>query len=655
MSGGRVADAVMEAGSVLSSANAALEVEGDLRRSRYGFEAAYAEGERTADALVMAKAALGLSGLWVPDHRPQVAASLLEARLRHALSLVDPQSSVALRLRIRAASEADHRTGGNSRVLAVLGEARAARDPVALAEALSRAHHRLLGPEHGELRRTLADELVGAAARTGQRGHVLMGLLWLVTDLFLAGDPHVERRLGELRGLLAGDGAGPGSGRGPGPGAGLGHLAVGYVVEAMDVMLAIRAGRLAEAERQAKDCLDAGLRAGVADADAWYRAQLVAIRWYQGRLPELLAMLTELSSSPTLSAVDYSFTAALAVAAAQSGDYQAAVRALAAVRGRHLADLPRSSSWLLTMYCVVEAAFLLGDTEAAAQAHELLLPFAEQPTMASLPIACFGSVNHALGMALVTLGDLDNALVSLSNGLCRNLALGHLTAANVSRLRFAEVLERRAAPGDLAMATDLRSRAADLAARLEPQAAAVPARRFAVSCRRQGTRWRLELGPRSMLIAHSVGMMHLAVLIANPGSEIAAIDLVAGAEGLASGARPGPGAGSGQAVLDRPAVRQYEERLARLREQAEELEAAGNYGAAAKVRSEEDWLVSELGAGSGLAGRRRTFADGAERARIAVGRSIRRSLASIDSVDAVIGAHLRAAVHTGMKCWYRPV
>src|SRR5712691_9313705 len=163
--GGRagIRDGAGTVDSVLSYAAAALEGSGDLRNSLYWFEAAYAEGERTADAFVMAKAALGLSGLWVHDHRPQLAASLLGARLQHALSVVDPQSTLGLRLRIRAASEADHRTGESTRILAVLDEARAAGDPVALAEALSRAHDCLLGPEHGELRRTLADELVGAA------------------------------------------------------------------------------------------------------------------------------------------------------------------------------------------------------------------------------------------------------------------------------------------------------------------------------------------------------------------------------------------------------------------------------------------------------------------------------------------------------------
>ncbi len=87
---------------------------------------------------------------------------------------------------------------------------------------------------------------------------------------------------------------------------------------------------------------------------------------------------------------------------------------MAAVRGRHLADLPRSSTWLVTLYCMVEAAYLLGDVDAAAEVYELLLPFADRPAMASLGITCFGSVNLALGLALVTLGELDDGLEFLS-------------------------------------------------------------------------------------------------------------------------------------------------------------------------------------------------------------------------------------------------
>jgi hypothetical protein len=97
--------------------------------------------------------------------------------------------------------------------------------------------------------------------------------------------------------------------------------------------------------------------------------------------------------------------------------------------------------------------------------------------------------------------------------------------------------------------------------------------------------------------------------------------------------------GTEQPVLDRTAVQQYRQRLAELPE----------------ADPEREWLLAELAASTGLGGRPRRFANDAERARVAVGRAIRRTIAAIGQADQVIGAHLRGCVHTGARCWYRPI
>ena len=56
----------------------------------------------------------------------------------------------------------------------------------------------------------------------------------------------------------------------------------------------------------------------------------------------------------------------------------------------------------------------------------------------------------------------------------------------------------------------------------------------------------------------------------------------------------------------------------------------------------------------GLAGRVRPFTDDGERARLAVGKAIRRAINRIEAVDPLIGRHLRDAVRTGRSCSYRP-
>src|ERR1700757_161691 len=137
-----------------------LTVEGDLQASRQHFERAYQLAEQAGNAHALALAAIGLAGLWVGERRTVTGWVMLEARLQHAISLLDEQSPLVLRLRARLAAEADYRRGEHAAIVAVLDEARAGADPVPLAEALSLAHHCLLGPEHVERRRELAVELI---------------------------------------------------------------------------------------------------------------------------------------------------------------------------------------------------------------------------------------------------------------------------------------------------------------------------------------------------------------------------------------------------------------------------------------------------------------------------------------------------------------
>jgi len=624
---------------MLASGARALVAEGDLLASRQRFEAAYRLAEQVCDTDAMAHALLGLGGLWVHEQRTAAASTLMRSRLGHVLSIVDSKSVLSLRLRIRLVGEIDYRAGQHAAILGVLDEARQAGDPVALVEALSLAHHCLLGPADGPLRRGIAAELIGESFRTGRRSDLLMGLLWQTADAYCAGDPHAGRLLGELKDHLGQRD----------------HLAVGFVASAIDVMLAIRAGRFDEAEALAAVCASRGAAAGDADHAWWSGAQLVTIRWYQGRLTELQPMLHDRVHSPVLSAVDNSAVAALAVAAALSGDRPRAASALAALCGRDLAALPRSSSWLVTMNGVVEAAYLLEDADVAARAYELLRPHANLPMIGSLGITCFGSAQHALGVAALTSRQLDLAVEHLTAAVQHNLALAHWPALVASRQRLAQAHALRGGPGDADAARRELDAATTEAASAglpvpdypeHPRAGPAPAAHEA-HCQRAGRKWRVTLRGRSVLVEDSIGMVHLAVLIANPRQEIQAADLVAGLAGLRGTSGE---AGAAQRVLDPEAIAEYRSRLKRLDTEIDELEP----DRARQVRAERDWLVAQLSSAAGFGGRTRAFPDQPERARVAVGKAIRRALARITEADAVIGEHLRQTVHTGVRCSYWP-
>ncbi len=373
--------------SAVEKGEQALLVQGSLRASRPWFDQAYREAEQTGCPRTMARAALGMGGLWVQERRLAAEAAAVEARQRRALARIGADSILGLRLTARLAAEHSYRSGDPSSVLDVVGDLGSSGDPVGLAEGLSLAHHCLLGPDHAGKRLELANELLQVAESSGRSVDVLMGLLWRTVDLFLIGDPTAERSLAELR--TAWDG----------------HLAVGFVVRALEVMLALRAGRWAEAETLVAESADLGTAAGDADAETWQAAQLLAIRWFQGRIAEMLPAMGELAVSTTTGAVDRASFAALAVALAVAGDTAGARSAVARVRGDGFADLVRTSGWLVAMYGVVEAAYLLGDSQVAAEAYAVLRPFARLPMMTSLAVACFGSTHHALGMAALTLGD----------------------------------------------------------------------------------------------------------------------------------------------------------------------------------------------------------------------------------------------------------
>ncbi len=626
--------------AALAAGERALYDEGDLRASRESFEGAYQLAELAGDVDAMARAALGLAGLWVSERRTVTGAVMLQTRLQHCLSRLDQNSSLALRIRIRLAGEEDYLRGEHDAITAVLAEARAAGDPVALAEALSLGHHCLLGPEQAALRRELARDLIRVSFSTERRSDRLMGLLWQTVDAYSEGDPHAGRLLAELQDML-GERA---------------HPAVSFVVSAVEVMLAIRAGRLDEAESLAQVCAESGAAAGDIDSEWWPGAQLVTIRWYQGRLVELLPMLSTRVHSPALSAVDDSSLAALAVAAAASGDGRTASSCLATLRGSGLSQLPRSSSWLVTMNGIVEAASILADADVCAEAHEQLLPYAHMPMIGGLGVTCFGSTEQALGVSALASGQLDRAIDHLRAAVQHNIGLGHWPAVVSARQRLARALRERGRREDREAAdSELRAATAESSAlgiRGAKARAASASHARGAECSRLGRKWRVTVHDRSAVVEDSIGMLHLAVLIANPRQDIPATDLVAGLAVLAGPAGEG---GVPQPVLDQRAMAEYRMRLARLDTEIDELDAAGATEQAARARTERQWLAGQLNSAAGLAGRTRAFSDDSERARVAVGKAIRRALVRIANADPVIGEHLRQSVHTGVRCSYWPI
>jgi hypothetical protein len=611
----------------LATAGLVLQDDGWLGSTRDRFRAAAMAAEAGGDDEVLAIAALGLGGVWVHEHRSVVdRAQVLELQSR-ALASLDPSSSLAMRLRARLSAEEAYVRGELGELAELLVEARAADEPVALADVLSLAHHCLLGPEHASERLELADELLAVSARTGRRLDPLLGLAWRTVDLFLRGDRYAGRSLQELRNRLETVRAG----------------CISYLVVALDVMLAIRAGRWREAEALAERCFELGQQVGDADALGWYGAHVVAIRWYQGRTDEILPLIVDLTSSPTMAASNDAFTAALAVTAAAAGRSEEARGALERLREGGLRSVRSSSTWLVTMFGVAEAADLLADVDAAREVYDLLAPFADWPVMPSLAISCFGSVHRPLGLAAGLVGDLDLAVSHLEAAHAADLRIGNVPSAVLAARRLVDVLRRRGRVGDIERAVELERSASDQGRQMGM--APPPSATTAIECIRQGREWRIRAGNRAAVVPHSVGMAYLAQLISQPGVEVAAARLAGGYETSFAGH---------QAMLDESARAAYQRRIAELRAEIEDADTSADLERSARSRLELDSVIEELGRATGLGGRSRAFDDDSERARTAVQKAIRRAIDAVREADPSLGRQLQRSIVTGARCVYLP-
>jgi DNA-binding SARP family transcriptional activator len=428
----------------------ALHEAGDLRLSRHCFELACRTAEQVGDREALAEGAIGLGGIWLHEHRNSAVRARVQSWQARAASTAPIGGAHDLLLRARLSAESDYLAGRHERAFAVLDEARLGQDPRVQAEVLSLVHHCVLGPGHARIRAELAQEMLLTAARTERRFDRLFALMWRGVDQFLDADPQARRSLAELSVELE-DGE---------------HLAISFVAQAMQVMLAIRAGEFERAEKLAADCYAAGERCGDADAGSWYSAQMLAIRWFQGRITDMLPMLNGQVHAPGLSAIDEAHIAGLAVAAAAGGGHREAAGALARLGRGDLTNIPRSSAWLITLYGAVEAAAKLTDRETARTAYDLLKPYAHLPMIGSLAVTCFGSVEHALGVASLTMGKLEQGIAHLRRAVRANLALEHWPAACLSRFRLAQAIAMRGGEADLAEAAREQAAANHEASRL---------------------------------------------------------------------------------------------------------------------------------------------------------------------------------------------
>lgn len=563
------------------------------------------------------EAALGLPGMWVNKFRGRSDRALAIARIREALASGPPEP-LRTRLTVRLAAERAYDRRETACVLEALTQAESTGDQLTMAEALSLAHHALWSPEHTTVRIELAGELIAVASGAGLDLLALSGLCRRTMDLFCLGDPHAERSLVELARRASG------------------NPAVLFFHAAMDVMRTIRAGRFAEAEQKSLACLKLGVEVGDVDAETFHSTHLFAIRWLQGRGGELVDLAEQVTHSPTLPDLEFSFEAALALLALEAGQPDRARSALHRLTINGLAAVPLSSTWITCMFCVVHVAAALGDAEIARQAYRLLEPFADLPVVPATAIVCFGSTELLLGIAATTFGDDRLATAHLERAIVTNIRLGNRPMTACARATLAQTLtgERARELFDSAIAD---ATAMGMTERAVLWTAARDGLAGRITIRREGGWWVVSHHGQEIRVEDLVGMRYLARLVAQPGTDIPALELVGGEDS------------GNQSVLDPSARAAYLTRIRDLRARIDE-----NPAGAEKLEAELEAVLRHLERESGLGGRTRNFAGPAERARTAVRKAIRRAIDTIATTAPSTADALREGVNTGYRCSYRP-
>ena len=164
--------------------------------------------------------------------------------------------------------------------------------------------------------------------------------------------------------------------------------------------------------------------------------------------------------------------------------------------------------------------------------------------------------------------------------------------------------------------------------------------------RRDGPVWVLATPLGDARLPDGIGLGQLARLLSSPGAEVSAVEL-AGQTHSPIATDLGPG-------LDARAKRDYRRRLHLLQAETDDAEAAHDPVRAEQAHVEMEALLRELKRAVGLGGRDRPTGSDAERARVNVVRSLRRTISGITRQSPLLGTHLQESIRTGRYCIYLP-
>lgn len=575
---------------------------GAADQARPCLEQAWTVAEGTGRAELMGVAALGLEACGARFAMPR--AELVDVLERARTGLAGARTSLEAQVTAALARQLQHSVAAERPRAAPLAReaARLARtldDPGTLANCLLALHDTLWTPGTAEQRTAVTEEITALARRTGDDERLTQALLLTATAQLERGSPAFRATLTEFE-----------------------HRAASLRQPRHDYVVATRRAALVlldgDTERGDELSVDAErLGHAVSDPDAGNVRMTQRLQIARARHDP--AELSELAGEAVRWWVGLP-THAHAVAAgflARAGDLNGARRELDT-----LVALPwrsdRSYMWSLFVGEVAAAAIALKDHAVCRELLQDVGPLASDCAVGGAFVSFMGCHAHTVGLL--------------------EACLGHHHAAR-SALELAVATHRR-----LGAATWLGESAAALLAVGRPPTSRDSQELPALV--RVGDLWEACYRGQTAHLRDVKGLHDLAVLLARPGVDVAALDLAA-----ASVIDQVPG----QPVLDRTALSSYRRRLAELEVEEDEARSFDDLAGIDRAAREREALLHELRRATRPGGGElRLGTTAAERARKAVSARLRDAIRRIEEVLPELGAHLDRSVRTGTSCRYVP-
>lgn len=505
--------------------------------------------------------------------------------------------------------------------------ARMSGGPGTIAEVLDARLHALWDPAAVHERLAVASEIVEQARRAGDAEAERRGLFWRFTALAELGDlvPAEAALTAYARaGELAGD------------------PTAAVVVLGRQAMLATVRGRFAMAEALTARVREQGRQVGLTDTDRLVGALRGEIASLRGEYESLVAPWQDLARR--LPGHFFEATAARALAGAGHGA-EAGLEVERLLPGVLSGSGPR---WLGVCADLAFVAAQESEPATVRALYDALLPYRGRLVVWGGANTITGPVDDYLGRLAIRLDRPDLAVSHLDEAAMLEQRIGALPWLAGTLAARARALTVRDREGDLPRAEEDLRRARSIAERLGIKTVTTSPAPSADEwlLQRDGDDWLLEAGTETARLRDGRGMDYLRALLAAPGQEIAALDLVAGGAGLR--------VPDGDPLLDDTARAAYRQRLRTLDDQLAGADRTGDAGRARDINAERTALLAELRRAGGLGGRPRGHGGEAERARVNATRALRAAVGRVEAAAPLAGAHLRASLRTGRFMRYQP-